>query len=306
MRSLPDVLVCGVGGTLGEAWMRGLLDGLSAGSGLDFRRCEQFVGTSAGSIVAASLAGGRAPQAGDAAARAWAAAAPDAPDVVEAPPRPRGRLGTLAGSAARAGVAALGPLAPAALAGAAPAGAAVRRAALSAVPRGTRRLDGLGTMLDALGASFDGRLRIAAVDLATGRRVVFGAPGSPPAAVRDAVLASCAIPGVFAPVAIDGREYVDGGVWSPLNLDAAAAGRGARVLCLAASSAAGPLRGPTSAAATAETLVLRGRGADVEVVSPDGRARRAMGPRLMDAGRSEGVLAAGYAQGRELAVTAPE
>jgi len=70
--ALPDVLVLGVGGTLGEAWLRGLLSGLESASGLDFRRCEYFVGSSAGSIVAASLAGGRRPEAGDRAGRAWA------------------------------------------------------------------------------------------------------------------------------------------------------------------------------------------------------------------------------------------
>ena len=60
MPALPDVLVCGVGGALGEAWMRGLLNGMADGAGLDFRRCEHFVGSSAGSIVTAVLAAGRA------------------------------------------------------------------------------------------------------------------------------------------------------------------------------------------------------------------------------------------------------
>ena len=78
MDSLPDALVCGGGGTLGEAWMRGLLNGLEHASGLDFRGCESFVGTSAGSIVTALLAAGRRPDAGDEAARAWAADAPGA------------------------------------------------------------------------------------------------------------------------------------------------------------------------------------------------------------------------------------
>src|SRR3954468_8373256 len=48
---LPDTLVLGAGGTLGEAWMRGLL----SGAGLDFRDCEYILGTSAGSIVAPPL-----------------------------------------------------------------------------------------------------------------------------------------------------------------------------------------------------------------------------------------------------------
>ena len=70
----PDVLVLGVGGTLGEAWMRGLLDGAGAATGIDFRECEYFVGTSAGSIVASFLAAGRAPDSGAEAraAKDWA------------------------------------------------------------------------------------------------------------------------------------------------------------------------------------------------------------------------------------------
>src|SRR5688572_15799335 len=72
---LPDTLVLGAGGTLGEAWMRGVLSGIESTSEVDFRRCEFVVGTSAGSIVAAALAAGRRPEAGDRAAREWGAQA---------------------------------------------------------------------------------------------------------------------------------------------------------------------------------------------------------------------------------------
>src|SRR3954470_12121616 len=72
---LPDALVLGAGGTLGEAWLRGVLNGLEAGAGLDFRDCEYLLGTSAGSIVAATLAGGKRPEAGERAAAQWAHAA---------------------------------------------------------------------------------------------------------------------------------------------------------------------------------------------------------------------------------------
>ena len=64
-----------------------------------------------------------------------------------------------------------------------------------------------------------GRLWIVAVDLDVGRRVVFGAPGRRPSTVGEAVEASCAIPGYFAPVTIDGTRYVDGGVHSTTNGD---------------------------------------------------------------------------------------
>ena len=57
----PDVLVLGGGGTLGEAWMSALLAGLDESARFDARACACYIGTSAGSIVAASLAGGIAP-----------------------------------------------------------------------------------------------------------------------------------------------------------------------------------------------------------------------------------------------------
>ncbi len=295
--ALPDVLVLGVGGTLGEAWLRGLLSGLESASDLDFRRCEHFVGSSAGSIVAASLAGGRRPEAGDRAARAWAEATPD--DV----PAP-GLLGRAARGAGRFGAAAASPLVPVALAGTAPAGRFVRAAALRAVPEATRTLGGLGRQLDALGARFDGRLRISAVDRRSGRRVMFGEPGAPHAEVSQAVLASCAVPGIFAPVRIAGREYVDGGVWSPTNLDAAPAGRGATVLCLVPTALEGglaPLRAFSLTAVATETLAVRSRGAEVRTIVPDAGSAAVMGANLMDARRSEAVLDAAFAQGRTLA-----
>ena len=60
-------------------------------------------------------------------------------------------------------------------------------------------------------------LWICAVHRHDGRRVVFGRPGSPPAPIHLAVAASCAVPGYFAPVLVNGHTYVDGGVHSPTN-----------------------------------------------------------------------------------------
>ena len=92
IRELPDALVLGAGGTLGEAWLRGVLGGLEAGGTLDFRDCEYLLGTSAGSIVAATLAAGKRPEAGEHAAREWAHAAALPDEIGEpGPPRARGR-----------------------------------------------------------------------------------------------------------------------------------------------------------------------------------------------------------------------
>jgi len=59
-------------------------------------------------------------------------------------------------------------------------------------------------------------LYVVVTDLATGEEVVFGS-GNTGRAVR----ASSSIPGIFQPVKIAGRTYVDGGVVSPVAVDAA-------------------------------------------------------------------------------------
>jgi len=99
----PDVLVLAAGGTLGEAWMRGLLDGAGSATGIDFRECEYFVGTSAGSIVAAFLASGRAPDSGAQAraAQDWAKAAQDNGSARRGRLRQDGRLDNPDGAGGR-------------------------------------------------------------------------------------------------------------------------------------------------------------------------------------------------------------
>ena len=62
------------------------------------------------------------------------------------------------------------------------------------------------------------------VDTVSGRRVVFGRPGAPRATLHQAVMASCAVPGVFAPVRIGRRILVDGGIDSTSHLDLAVKG----------------------------------------------------------------------------------
>jgi NTE family protein len=219
-------------------------------------------------------------------------------------------LAAVVGEAAAWGVAATSPLAPALLRLQRPGAAALRAAALRVAPRRRTVPHQLRRYLEGLGATFDGRLRITAVDRRSGKRVVFGSPGAPPATVAEAALASCAIPWVFAPVRIGDREYVDGGAWSPSNADVSPAGRGAEVLCLLPVLSMGlgerravfrAVRSATRALAFAEAQALRARGARVQIVAPDLEAAQAMGSNYMDAGRRKAVLNAGWAQGRALA-----
>ena len=69
-----------------------------------------------------------------------------------------------------------------------------------------------------------GELWLVASDLDTGERVVITGDrlGGAPVSLTKAVQASCAVPGVFAPVRIGRRRFVDGGVHSSTNLDVAA------------------------------------------------------------------------------------
>jgi NTE family protein len=302
MPQLPDVLVLGGGGVLGEAWMSGVLAGLEDATKLDFRRCEYYVGTSAGSIVAAHLVAGRSPRRPERVPdRPRPASERTAEDLARAGDSAITRAGRLALAAAAA-------FAPLALGLAAPGGALARAMLLRRLPRPSQTLDHLRSEIERSGARFDGRLRVAAVDRDSGRRVMFGSPRAPRASVAEAVAASCTVPWLFAPVAIRGREYVDGGVWSPTNIDAAPAGRGAHVLCLqptaslvGSSDAIGLIRTVTRSAAAVEALALRSRGATIRSVAPSSQCAEVMGVNLMDRGRAGKVLDSGYRQGLEIA-----
>jgi NTE family protein len=66
------------------------------------------------------------------------------------------------------------------------------------------------------------RLLVNSVDLDQGSRVVWGLPGLESVSVRDAVYASCALPGFFPPGAVGGRTCIDGGVVDNLPVSVAA------------------------------------------------------------------------------------
>jgi NTE family protein len=65
------------------------------------------------------------------------------------------------------------------------------------------------------------RLLVNTVDLDAGARVVWGLPGLETVSVRDAVYASCALPGFFPPGRVGERTCIDGGVVDNLPVSAA-------------------------------------------------------------------------------------
>lgn len=60
---------------------------------------------------------------------------------------------------------------------------------------------------------------ITAYELGANRRVAFGTTSAPEVTLRNAISASSAVPVIFSPHKIDGRNYVDGGVVSGTHLD---------------------------------------------------------------------------------------
>ncbi len=288
-------LVLGAGGVVGHAYHAGVLDGLCDATGWDPRDAEVIVGTSAGSVVGALLRAGFSAR--DLAARSTGEPlSPEGAELVarselagasRLPARPPGRRGIpRMASPALLVRAALRPFwlnrPGVMLAGALPAGAVPTELVAAAL----RPL---------FGSEWPDRaLWLTAVRLRDGRRVVFGRDGAPPAHVADAVAASCAIPSFFAPVAISGVEYVDGGAHSPTNADLLAELELDAVIVSSPMSVAGnrlrpsldlPARRLCRFYLGQEAARIKRRGAPVLTFQPTGDDLKVMGMNAMDQSR---------------------
>jgi NTE family protein len=292
-------VVLGAGGSTGHGFHAGVLAALADEIGFDARDADAIVGTSAGSIIGTLLRAGLAP-------------ADLQADVLgesrASPPR----------AGAHRGEEAAVPSQPAPRRGAGP--AAPRLAARALITPWAFRY---GTVLAGLLPEgsidteiFAGRLRslvpaqwpndplwLCTVRLDDGRRVVFGRDDAPLVDPVTAVRASCAIPGFFAPVTIEGARYVDGGAHSPTNLDLMAGLSLDLVVVSSPMSFAGiapPLGfdGPSRALARAalwrEAGRVRRSGTPVLAFEPTPRDRSAMGMNPMDSTRREATATQVY------------
>ena len=255
MSDQRTALVLGGGGITGIAWEIGVLAGL-AEAGTDLSGADLVVGTSAGSVVGAQLTCGAelgamyerqlAPATGERAARlnratlaqfGWAMLRSRGRDVEF-----RRRIGALALAAEKAGL----------------------------TPPEQERLDVIGARL--AGTQWpERRLVITAVDAETGEFRTFDRDSGVP--LLHVVAASCAVPGVYPPVTIDGRRYVDGGMRSAANADLAQ-GYDRLVVLAPIPRGIGPI---ASVDAQVTGMVSR-----VAVVSPDKDSRTAIGRNVLD------------------------
>jgi len=208
-------LVLGAGGVLGAAWTIGALHALAEVDCLEATDSDIIIGTSAGAVLAALLGSGLTVT--DLLAHQRGMPLPheigsdwshDRSTGGTVPTRPR--LGIGSPALLRRSVTHPRRLPPLAV-----------LAALT--PAGTGTLAEVGRMVASVATAGGWLPRdgvwVVAMDYDSGRRVAFGREGAPPAALEDAVTASCAIPGWYAPVSVAGRRYVDGGTLSTTSAD---------------------------------------------------------------------------------------
>jgi len=298
-------LVLGAGGVVGAAWMTGALRAVQDQLPREVNDVDVIVGTSAGSVLAAALRCGVsldemvAMQRGDE-VRQLREPGIGALDEGPLPPWPHLRAGSprlilhalLAPHRVHPGV-----------------------GASAWLPRGRARHETLHAMVHALHADahartprpapdwVDATTWIVAVDYDSGRRVIFGQDGAPQAALADAVVASCSIPGWYAPRVIGGRRYVDGGVRSPTSLPVLSRVDVDTVYVLAPMASLMPdrprtrlerlerrLRAVLTWAVLREARALSAQGIQVTLLTPGPEDLAAMGANLMDPRRRSATL----------------
>jgi len=183
----------------------------------------------------------------------------------------------------------------------------MRTAAAALAPRGRGSLAPVGEMVSGVwgGRHWPTRPRtwIVAMDFDSGRRVAFGAPGEPGTSLSEAVMASCSVPGLFAPRLIQDRRYVDGGAVSVTNADLLAGEGLAEVVVVAPMVTNVPASGRSAVARLeqrmrqqlcqrleSEVWRLAAAGTRVRVFTPTAEDIAAMGSDWMDAGRHRRVF----------------
>jgi NTE family protein len=296
-------LVLGAGGVIGGAWLMGALEALEAETGWHATDAEQIIGTSAGAVIGALAAAGVAPEYMSA-----YAAGETLDGVAEAEER-------AAASAQRASAGeyhlhwAFPPIGPGSWRLAMSTLLQPHRhspAALIAgwLPRGFVSTAPIRDVVETfVGTEWPARFRAVAADYGTGRRVAFGRDDAPVAAVGAAVAASCAIPGFYHPVTIDGRRYVDGGICSVSNLDLLCGAGLDLVICLNPMSSLAQATGGSPADRMAavmrsaagrrlghEARKLRESGTRVLILQPNEHDVSLMGFNLMSGARRLEVM----------------
>ncbi len=270
-------LVLGGGGLTGIAWELGILDGLAT-AGIDLTGADVIIGTSAGASVAAQITSGT-----------------PLSELVERQTRSSNATRTNEIPAKLGNMTALsiGMLALRHRHDKERFGQRIGAMAIAAdtVPEEDR----LAVIASRLSVSDwpERDLRITAVDAVSGAFEVFTSASGVP--LVRAIAASCAVPGVWPPVTIGDRRFIDGGMRSPANINLAAGCD--RVIAVA------PITLGIGAMESAESQInaLRAAGTPALLISPDKAAEHAIGSNNLDPSRRAPAALAGQAQAKLIA-----
>lgn len=285
---MSRALVLGGGGPVGIAWECGLLAGLAQG-GADLGQADRIIGTSAGSFVGARLAlGAKAAELAEPIlAEANRAPAPSGGGSERKPPD----LSFLMEKMAEAQTSPRNP--------------AEVRAEIGRWALAQPTVDE-AAFIASFGRSFaslpdeawpERGYACTAVDAETGAFQLWTQASG--VGVVRAVASSCSVPGVYPPVTLNGRRYIDGGMRSPTNADLATGFD--KVVVVALRVGEGGPADRMRALLDQEISVLTDGGAKVLLVTPDAGSQAAFGPNLMDFRRRPDAVRAGLAQGAALA-----
>jgi NTE family protein len=282
-------LVLGGGGPVGVAWEFGLIAGLEQ-EGVRLAEADIFIGTSAGSIVGASLAFGRP----------TVELLATQHQIANAPP-PRGTVD---------GAFDLAPLIQ----------QFIKLYTSDAPPQQLRAEIGdfalrANTAMteDEWLATFSASetfgagewperpYTCTAVDAESGEFVTWSKDSGVP--LVRAIASSCCVPGIFPPITINGRRYIDGGMKSATNADLAAGYERVVVVNVTGAmerraSAFPALLERARKRMDDELGAITSAGGTYEIILPDDESVAAMGNNLMDFKRRGEIADAGVAQGR--------
>ena len=287
---MSRALVLGGGGPVGIAWEAGLLAGLAEG-GVPAADADFIVGTSAGSVVGALLALGRAP-------------ADLARPIMAEAEKPRTIPGAV--SENRTGApdrtVLFSKMAEAASGDRDPKEIRREIGAFSLAAQTVTEdafISGFGKQLAGSGeGSWPAHgYACTAVDCETGEFVVWNAAAKVP--LSRAVASSCSVPGVFPAITINGRRYMDGGMRSATNADLAKGH--AKTLVIAVRLGAGEFAERMMKPLEREMATIREAGGEVELIVPDDASATAFGSNLMNPRHRPASARAGLEQGRRAA-----
>jgi NTE family protein len=274
-------LVLGGGGLVGIAWETGVLAGLSR-AGIEPNDADLVIGTSAGSVVGAQIRMGRTPES------LLAVQSTPSDGRIE---QNMANIDAQALMAIFAKWGAAREMTPALC-------AEIGAMALNARTGGEAEwLAGFDALIG--NTDWPPKPYVAtAVDAQNGAFATWDITSGVP--LQRAVASSCAVPGMFPPVTINGRRYVDGGVRSGTNADQAQ-GHDVVVIVAPIGASAEGIGGIARRQLDAEAAALRAGGSAVTVVLPDPAAMEAFGPNLMDPSRRAAAAEAGVRQGGAVA-----